>query len=83
MSIYDDNAYEIIPIMKETQNSINKYKLNELKLACISENFFENKVECLKERIKEGIFANFLKFDENKYSSLLKSYFYLEKHYQM
>ena len=52
MNKYDDNAYEIIPIMKDTQNNINKYKLNELKLSCISDNFFENKIESLKERIK-------------------------------
>ncbi|CAK86515.1 unnamed protein product (macronuclear) [Paramecium tetraurelia] len=83
MNKYDDNAYEIIPIMKETQNNINKYKLNELKLACISDNFFENKIESLKERIKSGILANFMKFDEKKYYSLLKSYYFIEKHYQM
>ncbi|CAD8181445.1 unnamed protein product [Paramecium octaurelia] len=83
MNKYDDNAYEIIPIMKETQNNINKYKLNELKLSCISDNFFENKIESLKERIKQGILANFMKFDEKKYCSLLKSYYFIEKHYQM
>ncbi|CAD8094139.1 unnamed protein product [Paramecium sonneborni] len=83
MNIYDDNAYEIIPIMKETQNNINKYKLNELNLSCISDNFFDNKIESLKERIKQGILANFMKFDEKKYYSLLKSYYFIEKHYQM
>ncbi|CAD8097723.1 unnamed protein product [Paramecium sonneborni] len=83
MNKYDDNAYEIIPIMKETQNKINKYKLNELNLSCISDNFFDNKIEFLKERIKQGILANFMKFDEKKYLSLLKSYYFIEKHYQM
>lgn len=41
--------------MKETELNIQKYKLNELNLECIGNNFFENKIESLKERIQEGI----------------------------
>lgn len=40
ISKIDDDAYQLIPMMKQVSQNITKYKLNELKLECISENFF-------------------------------------------
>lgn len=46
-----------------------------------SEHFLEDKIEFIKQKVREGIDTCFVKFNDRTYFSFLQSYFYLEVQY--